>query len=377
VSVAPRTLLLPAALVDAQWLGSTRLTALAASQGWASLARRTSVADEVGAPDGPPPDPGHERWLHRHLELPAGSPLAAWAVCAEASPGASRPGGHATATAGAAGSDIASPRRWRLDPVHLHVGRDHLVLTDPAALALSAPDAAALAAAVAPLFENEGLVLRVDAPSPWALHEADASRPLRLSTRSLLGALGRSIDAWLPGGEDARRWRRLVNEVQMTWFDHPVNARREASGLLPVNSLWIEGPCHIAGSRGGGDERAVRRCAAAARLAARAPGAGSVEIDDGTGMLVLDDRLLAAQVAGDPQRWADAWQALDAERFVPIARAQAPWAAGVRLVLAGDAGWRELDVAPRADWRFWRRGDPAALLAEPRGAPVDVAASAR
>lgn len=333
--------MLPAALVDPDWLGASRLAELAAAPGWSSLARRACIVETSPADTRMPPDPGHERWLHRRLGLPPDCALAACAVLGSG----------------------PLPVHWRLDPVHLHVGRDHLVLTDPAELALAPGDAEALAAALAPLFAEEGLLLTTAGPTRWALRETDPARPLRLVTRAMLGALGRSIDAWQPTGDDARRWRRMVNEVQMTWFEHPVNAAREADGLPAVNSLWIEGRCPDAGN-----PALTPACVEAARRLAlrerRAPQA-ALDVDDGRGALRVDDRLLDAQVTGDPLRWAEAWRALDASLFQPIARADAPWRKGLRLVLAGDAGWRTLEIAGRADWRFWRRSDPAALLAEP------------
>jgi len=372
VSLAP-TLLLPAALVEPQWADAARLATLAALPGWSALARRARVLAEVGA-DGPPPsEPGHERWLRTRFGLP---PECAVAAC----------------------SAIADDRMqadWRLDPVHLLVGRDHLVLTDPARLSLDADDARSLADAIAPLFADEGLALDPAVPSRWYLRELDPARPLRLRTRSMLGALGRNIDAWMPVGEDARRWRRLVNEVQMTWHTHPVNAHREARGLAAVNSLWIEGRSPGAASQaaqaaGAGDatDRGSRPshagAAALARIAvhrtAPADGDAAVEadrtgrvlvVDDGAGRLIVEDRLLEAHVAADPQRWAEVWRHLDATLFASIAGARDDWRAGARLVLAGDAGWRLLHIGPRADWRFWRRPAGAALLAEPASVPDD------
>ena len=32
---------------------------------------------------------------------------------------------------------------------------------------------------------------------------------------------------------------KLQNEVQMAWFQHPVNEAREARGLPAVNSIWF------------------------------------------------------------------------------------------------------------------------------------------
>lgn len=329
-------LLLPAALVDTDWLGADRVAELAALPGWTGIARRARLAGEAGPADPPPSDPGHERWLHACLGLPAEAALAAAAAIDD---------GRAAAA-------------WRLDPVHLHVGRDHLVLTDPSALAVDAADAAALAAAIEPLFADEGLGLDVAAPGRWYLHERDPARALRLRTRPLSGATGRNVDAWMPTGDDARRWRRMVNEVQMTWHAHPVNEARAERGLPAVNSLWIEGRVPT------GDDPRTR---AAARIAARAPASAALRVDAGAaGAIVVDARLHDATLAGDPQRWAAAWRALEADTFAAIVQAGDPWTAGGRIVLAGDAGWRELDVSARPDWRFWRRPDPAAWLAPPR-----------
>lgn len=354
-------LLLPAALVERDWLGADRLAAAASAASWVAIVRR-AVPDGSAGPDGPPPhDPGHERWLDARLAL-GGHPLAAFR----------------------AASDASGRADWRVDPVHLHVGRDHLVLTDPAALALDAAQARALADSIAPLLADDGLALEVATPSRWYLRETDPRRPLRLRTRALIAALGRSIDAWQPAGEDARRWRRLLNEIQMTWHAHPVNDARTGQGLPSVNSLWIEGRCPsptLADSPGG---CAAARLAAAAQapgdagaaVARGAPGVageGVVEsraqplrVDGPDGAaIVFDRRLLDAHFGGDPARWLEAWRALDAGVFAAIVRAEPPWSAGARVVVTGDEGWRALRVAPRADWRFWRRVDATAPLGPP------------
>ncbi|MEX1199752.1 MAG: hypothetical protein WEB02_03085 [Methylophaga sp.] len=52
---------------------------------------------------------------------------------------------------------------------------------------------------------------------------------------------GQSISDQLPVGSEQSGWRRLLNEIQMTLFEHPVNQQREAAGLLPVNAVWFSG----------------------------------------------------------------------------------------------------------------------------------------
>ena len=360
---SPPALLLAASLVDPAWLGPDRLAQAARAPGFAALTRQAAIGRSSDDTASQLPDPGHEDWLQKAFGLPPGAPIAACSALA----------------------DAAVQARWRLDPVNLHIGRDHLVLTDPARLALGADDARALAASIAELFQDEGLTLLASHPARWYLQETEPSRGLRLQTRSMLAALGRSIDGWQPTGDDARRWRRIVNEVQMSWYQHPVNEQRESRGLMPVNSLWIEGPCPDPDTQGTGAQtpaqtasETLTQWSAAGRIAARrgtiVPAAGaanqaSLSLDPSkpcieTSMaLTIDDRLFEAQCAGDPQRWMQAWQSLDEAYFVPMSRAQAPWQRGATLVLAGDGLWRELVIGARRPWRFWQhRPAPDALL---------------
>lgn len=360
---SPPALLLAASLVDPAWLGPDRLAQAARAPGFAALTRHAAIGRSSDDTASQLPDPGHEDWLQKAFGLPPGAPIAACSALA----------------------DAAVQARWRLDPVNLHIGRDHLVLTDPARLALGADDARALAASIAGLFQDEGLTLLASHPARWYLQETEPSRGLRLQTRSMLAALGRSIDGWQPTGDDARRWRRIVNEVQMSWYQHPVNEQRESRGLMPVNSLWIEGPCPDPDTQGTGAQtpaqtasETLTQWSAAGRIAARrgtiVPAAGaanqaSLSLEPSklcieTSMaLTIDDRLFEAQCAGDPQRWMQAWQSLDEAYFVPMSRAQAPWQRGATLVLAGDGLWRELVIGARRPWRFWQhRPAPDALL---------------
>jgi hypothetical protein len=45
-------------------------------------------------------------------------------------------------------------------------------------------------------------------------------------------------DVW-QGNQDAKAWRKLLNETQMLWFTDAVNQHREAEGKLPINGLWV------------------------------------------------------------------------------------------------------------------------------------------
>ena len=85
---------------------------------------------------------------------------------------------------------------------------------------------------------SEGYTLAWGAALRWYVaHESLQG----LATASLDRVIGRNIDAWLPRQPEAKRLRRLQNEVQMLLHRHPVNEAREAAGALPVNSFWLSG----------------------------------------------------------------------------------------------------------------------------------------
>ena len=53
--------------------------------------------------------------------------------------------------------------------------------------------------------------------------------------------IGKNILEYFPQGNAQKLWMKIQNEIQMRWFDHPVNQAREAAGKLPINGLWLYG----------------------------------------------------------------------------------------------------------------------------------------
>ena len=51
----------------------------------------------------------------------------------------------------------------------------------------------------------------------------------------------RQIDGYLPIGSGSPRLRRLMSEVEMWLFEHPVNRNRTAHSAVAVNGLWLWG----------------------------------------------------------------------------------------------------------------------------------------
>lgn len=259
-----------------------------------------------------------------------------------------------------------------LQPVHIHAARDHLVLMHPDQLEIRPDEAAALRAAIDDLFRESGIALDAPHPARWyvaddVFGELEATTPVR--------ATGRNIDIWLQAGARARDWRRLQNEIQMTWHDHPVNQAREAEGRLTINSVWLHG---------GGKLSLVNRLADAVLtddpfLAGLALASDSLldpqpakfeEIAKADGhVMAMLDTATEAHIAQDWGLWLERMHALDAEWFTPVLAALADGRImGVTLVLGGDNHYAEFTVR-RADLRkFWRgmgaRGDWRALLSD-------------
>lgn len=269
-----------------------------------------------------------------------------------------------------------------VQPVHVRIAHDHLVLIDPASLELADEDAAALHAAAKPLIEELGV--RVEAPTPqrWYL-SSDAFGTL--AGASPLRASGRNIEIWLPheagSGQRSRAWMKLQNEVQMAWFEHPVNETREAHGLPPVNSIWFHAqgtlrPVKSPFARVRSDAAATRGLALAAGVevgAAPASFAAWASQDaakianasEPAATLVELDPFSAPFIQQDWGRWNAAFAALERDWFAPaLAALQNGEIGALDLTLCGDTGSVDLSVT-RGDLRkFWRRRVLASLFIE-------------
>lgn len=52
---------------------------------------------------------------------------------------------------------------------------------------------------------------------------------------------GRDLSHWWPMDPAWRGWRKLLNEIQMIWHEHPVNTARAEEGKPPINGVWLYG----------------------------------------------------------------------------------------------------------------------------------------
>jgi hypothetical protein len=205
-------------------------------------------------------------------------------------------------------------------------------------LQLDAADAAALAAPLLPLFEEQGMQLELSAPDHWHLRlPPDLAVPVFPAPEQ---ALGENLLQHLPQGAEGRRWRILQNDIQVLLHQHPLNARRRRAGQPPVNSLWLWGagtlPAAVTTPVQGvvSDDLLLRALAARAGIAQRPRTPDPGDALPPGGLLDLQD-LSAATIASD---WRLTLEA--AARRQPL-----------RLVFASGERWEH---RPWHRWRFWR-----------------------
>jgi hypothetical protein len=259
-------------------------------------------------------------------------------------------------------ADTGIPRAGyilRVDPVHLRADQSSLRLYDSRAFSIDPGEAQELAATFNELYRDRGWYLEVAAPTRWYL-ALDES--LELETRSPMECAGRDINELLPRGGHGREWHALLNEVQMLFHTHPVNAARERRAEPVINSIWPWGGGRLPGAvetavasvitdypllMGLAQLAGVPRRdlpAAAAELAG--------ELVDATHLVVIDDLAAACEYA-DAEAWAAGLLRLETNWFGPLLEMVASGRIG-ELVLYPVNG-RRYHASRGLMRRFWRR----------------------
>lgn len=283
----PRLRLLPGTLLPAHWLGGgllhDRLPGIRQALAEGRLRLRTQPLSAPADSDW-----AHDRWLRGHPALAASSVPAgaAAAVRAFAASQASVPTDRAPAAPAAlhpsadAPSTTATPG-WLLQPVTFRLTTDRMMLDPTPQRAVDAAMAERMIQAITPLLVDEGLDIEMQTPARWLLRPRAGTAGWQLSCTPI-EAVGEShIDVLMPQGPDAKRFLRLLNEVQMSWNLLTLNEPQD----LPVNAIWPSGPAH-------------------------APAVDAMRDLLARG-LVVDERFLAARLAQDLSAWLDALPVLD------------------------------------------------------------------
>lgn len=259
---------------------------------------------------------------------------------------------------------------WHVDPVHLEIARDRLLVRTP-----DDTPPAADAEAVLTLHLREALdELCADASPTLHVHAGrwllTLARQWSLQATPLDGAIGESAFEHWPEGTDAGTWRRLLTDVQMRWHQEQLDVGRDAQDHRPINAVWLHGggpwrplpqqPYQAVVS----DDPVLRGWAVASGLSIDAlHGEEQAVAARGDAVTIRRELLAAAQVEAWGQ-WLDRLQRLEGSLHRLHDASFAAGYAELDLVLCGR---RQVSVARlrRGDaWRFWRRQPMALLLAE-------------
>ena len=122
-------------------------------------------------------------------------------------------------------------------PVHLGAGLDHLWL-DPSPVPLALQEAREIVATLDATVADRGWSLSALDAERWLVGTRDA---IECTTSTPWEAAGREVRMHLPEGRDARLVRAVMNEMQMTLHEHPVNQRRDSARRQAVNGVWLWG----------------------------------------------------------------------------------------------------------------------------------------
>ena len=257
---------------------------------------------------------------------------------------------------------------WLLaDPVHVRVDRDRALLTDIDMINLTQVEADALVEATNCNFAKDGWRIHPLEPRRWLL-QLDA--PSAATFSPLPDVVGEDVNEHLPRGARGLDWNRLLNELQMLLYTHPVNDAREIRGELPINSFWLwgEGP----EPNGRVPEQPVFADEGWLSWVAAEAGGQCLEtpsgfdvllgISGGRDCLLLLDTLRAAAQCRNVWGWRDALQQLESAWFSPLLRGlRQGRIESLLLKTHGPSGF-ELRVTRNDLWKLWKRPLPLSAL---------------
>ncbi len=136
--------------------------------------------------------------------------------------------------------DAAGSAWLRADPAHVRPDINGArLLGIGERLSLSQADVDALLPALKPVFGDSGFALDAPTPSRWYLRLLREAKFPQFSAPD--EALGEDLFEHQPDGPESRRWRALLNEVQIVLHNHPWNTQRAERGLVSINALWVWG----------------------------------------------------------------------------------------------------------------------------------------
>lgn len=122
-----------------------------------------------------------------------------------------------------------------LEPVHLAAGVDRLYLSHPP---VRREERERLADDMRAVLADAGMELRWGLQGDWY---AWSPKALDLVTYSPRTRFDHHVYEMMPSGTDGAQLRRVMTEIQMLWYTHPLNVERERRGEPAINGVWLWG----------------------------------------------------------------------------------------------------------------------------------------
>ncbi len=133
--------------------------------------------------------------------------------------------------------DAARPL-WFLELVNISPSRDGAILTLSNELEISKIESQQLFESATESFKAAKFDVSFIKSNVWLAHLPNNMAP-KCASPSLVST--DNLNNWWSKSQRERPWRKLSNEIQMLWFDHPVNKKRFDQQKLPINGLWLYG----------------------------------------------------------------------------------------------------------------------------------------
>lgn len=216
---------------------------------------------------------------------------------------------------------------WLVELSHVSPSRDGAVLIPARDLAITPEESNALFESSQTLFEQTGFSLFPSSADQWRITLPPGFHPACPSPELVAAT---TVNDWWRQDLEGREWRRLANEVQMLWFDHPVNQKRFDQGRMPINNLWLFG----------GARPAQLKTVPDATLPA----------------YHADHRLRGPMLAQDWASWLEGMGQLETEVFPSLDRTSEVTMVGRDRIVSyttENRFWKRLHPGTKESWKKW------------------------
>ncbi len=208
------------------------------------------------------------------------------------------------------------------DPIYIRADNDNARIMDAGNLHITDAETDKLLLTINDFLEDDGLTLIKGSCHNWFLTGMDSSA---LATLPVKTVVGRNMTNFLPDSVQAGEWLKLMTELQMLLFTHPVNQHRESRGQFPINGVWFWGQGKLKSIETLKSDTTLYASDAFARGTAKFNGVkvedlgviGSLNVQSSSS-IVVDNRGLNAIIYDEYFAWREWMEEIDQRIFSPL-----------------------------------------------------------